>query len=1496
MSSKNKFSLLITLPNEKKVKWSGREREREREVPELARRLAAEFEQPPPPSSSSYSLSTADGTFFTKFSAISADSRGVYPVVVCVREGREGKEGREGESGGKRRKKRRESGAQTGSAVSTTGSTAEREREGVLSFSAIANDRENELIVARDDLRDDADPTDAEMRLFVHAANFRRMRRAASPTEYVPVVSFVGPTGAGKSTLIRSLSPVKAPVIAFDEQQIPTTSNVNSFESSGFGGLGRVRLLDLEGDDGGLPLMEYLKNFRPEAGVEGLTQDDVNSFVKQVFAEYDSAELGKYMEKRKRVTKILLPRLCYILSDVVVYVNTVPAKRESEYLERVQEFVQRSQAGVASAEAPSLILVRNVCPRRAKPFGVAEATEDFFTFIDRERKLTESYRSVDFVKIPDNEYDGLYDEQINTFRSTLASRIKESAVVRRTNGTFFSERVWMDVLEACVNLFGSSEGMADEGPLISMSSVFGRFILSESDLVNSSYAFFDAVYGPPSGASTDRFQAAREGAARALAVAIVVRSAEKGHVILSESLAAAQEQLVDLLARIDRRAPCAAKAGGVQCTGERSTHGERHRFGVFRRRGSFEEVDGADAAVEAAKGAFADALRECVGSTKVAGEEPATPDASASGRRRKAHRRRGTGDDSSSTSTSGTVKELTADVRTMSIADLATKSGLDKDDLRALGRFRVALHTSLFDYAKASAGPTPTPSSACALCFASGVYAGLELLGCGHALCSWCCGALQGQRWAVKRGQRERFALPYAVASLTADRFSEQSLASNERQCPLCGTCSPIVQGAPTLPRRHGVRILCLEGGGLRGQILGEIAKVLEKGSGVRLTDMFDIICGTGCGGALALLLGSGACTVDASISTFDKLERAVFAKVRPGATLRKRAARMAGIPALGRAPYSSSMLSTSLAAILGSRAHLGAGSRVVPTSAIGTQAVRGVPSPPAFALAGSLVPRLDPLLLTNYAPGQRDKPRVDPLLPLSEAVRACFSAPKWTAPGVGHDGSPLIDGAVYTNNPAEMAVTEANTLYNFPDIDCVITIGTGLVGSAASASSSGSRGTVTGDAAFPFDKEVVDLRESCRNVNENMSQVLGDSKYVRLEPTLPNPTCDTVDEEARLDAIRGAQNWLRSREGKSDLDRATSLLRAKSVYVDGAGSIRATVGAEASFVIRGKKGVEAAELKKMRFEVNVKATGSRAKAVPVSVGRVVRSGGISVTFTLPSRGAYNVSVVMASENGQDISGSPFVLLGVTGAEDVGPTGWPARFAGELAVSSSGSDFPGKRTPGADFDPDSSDLAYVLDYCEWTREKELGLDGTFAKDRHAAATLVLRERMADLGLRESSASPVPEATVGAVIGSLWTAAAAQMYGKEETTARAPFVRSMAAWWLRLNPTFRLRDGRTLVELVGGAAWERYVDAIDDGSAYGDAVALVAISEVFGVRVVLVTTAASSDNYVVEVNPNVFKLEKSVILGLVGNYGFCGLRMSRKSTLFTNRGGAADGSE
>ena len=65
--------------------------------------------------------------------------------------------------------------------------------------------------------------------------------------------------------------------------------------------------------------------------------------------------------------------------------------------------------------------------------------------------------------------------------------------------------------------------------------------------------------------------------------------------------------------------------------------------------------------------------------------------------------------------------------------------------------------------------------------------------------------------------------------------------------------------------RRFGSRILCLDGGGMRGLVQIEILRQIEKKTGKKITELFDWIVGTSTGGIIALALVYGkpepACT-----------------------------------------------------------------------------------------------------------------------------------------------------------------------------------------------------------------------------------------------------------------------------------------------------------------------------------------------------------------------------------------------------------------------------------------------------------------------------------------------------------------------------------------------------------------------------------------------------------------------------------------------------------
>ena len=62
---------------------------------------------------------------------------------------------------------------------------------------------------------------------------------------------------------------------------------------------------------------------------------------------------------------------------------------------------------------------------------------------------------------------------------------------------------------------------------------------------------------------------------------------------------------------------------------------------------------------------------------------------------------------------------------------------------------------------------------------------------------------------------------------------------------------------------KQGLRILSMDGGGMKGLATVQILKEIEKGTGKRIHELFDLICGTSTGGILAVALGIKSMSVD---------------------------------------------------------------------------------------------------------------------------------------------------------------------------------------------------------------------------------------------------------------------------------------------------------------------------------------------------------------------------------------------------------------------------------------------------------------------------------------------------------------------------------------------------------------------------------------------------------------------------------------------------------
>ncbi|KZV37161.1 hypothetical protein F511_15081 [Dorcoceras hygrometricum] len=83
------------------------------------------------------------------------------------------------------------------------------------------------------------------------------------------------------------------------------------------------------------------------------------------------------------------------------------------------------------------------------------------------------------------------------------------------------------------------------------------------------------------------------------------------------------------------------------------------------------------------------------------------------------------------------------------------------------------------------------------------------------------------------------------------------------------------------VPKR-GLRILAMDGGGMKGLATVKILREIEKGTGKQIHELFDLICGTSTGGMLAVALGIKLMSLEKCEEIYKELGKLVFAEPVP--------------------------------------------------------------------------------------------------------------------------------------------------------------------------------------------------------------------------------------------------------------------------------------------------------------------------------------------------------------------------------------------------------------------------------------------------------------------------------------------------------------------------------------------------------------------------------------------------------------------------------------
>ena len=222
---------------------------------------------------------------------------------------------------------------------------------------------------------------------------------------------------------------------------------------------------------------------------------------------------------------------------------------------------------------------------------------------------------------------------------------------------------------------------------------------------------------------------------------------------------------------------------------------------------------------------------------------------------------------------------------------------------------------------------------------------------------------------------------------------------------------------------RIPLRVLVLDGGGVRGVVLATVLAELEKDAGRPVCELFDLIVGTSTGGILAILVGLLKLPARECIQIYHEFATEVFDG--------------AGDHALCK--YDVSKLEDLLTRNLGVRTL---------TSFV---ASAGSEASPRVAVVAKRVDTLEPsnFLFRSYdypqqlAPGDGADGTSNALL--RDAARATSAAPSLFAPYRDFTGRTFIDGAVGCNNPTGIAVAEALKLgAELHEMRIVLSLGTG--------------------------------------------------------------------------------------------------------------------------------------------------------------------------------------------------------------------------------------------------------------------------------------------------------------------------------------------------------------------------------------------------------------------------------------------------------------------
>lgn len=325
--------------------------------------------------------------------------------------------------------------------------------------------------------------------------------------------------------------------------------------------------------------------------------------------------------------------------------------------------------------------------------------------------------------------------------------------------------------------------------------------------------------------------------------------------------------------------------------------------------------------------------------------------------------------------------------------------------------------------------------------------------------------------------------------------------------------------GYASPPTGKGVRLLSIDGGGTKGLVILEVLRHLEKTTGRPIHQLFDLICGVSTGAILATLLGTLHLSIDECERIYKETSTHMFQSNFFSGTSRL---------LLKHAYYDTEKWESILKQMFTDKA-------LIETS----QSAQCAKVVIISALMNT--PRLQPFAFRNYNLPDKSLDYYESSCQYRvwEAIRASAAAPGYFEEFI-LDGFVHQDGGVLINNPAAIAIHEAQLLWPNEPIQACISIGSGKFTPT----------TVLNQKTKPQQTSLmtkiarlIDSATDTEGVHRLLQDLLPPGVYYRLNPTLTKYfSIDEIDPEKLNQMKLDALMYLRKNEYKLNLASQTLL------------------------------------------------------------------------------------------------------------------------------------------------------------------------------------------------------------------------------------------------------------------------------------------------------------------------------------------------------------------